>query len=123
MEMWSKGLGRTELAMDMSRCKIVKDPNSDNLIVYGNIADPVDWEFKITVRPEDFPGTIKLMLSFGVIKHFLKHIVKTLLALVGINNSGGTPEKGLVEKVDLAYQQTMKPAAAKKSRPKLAKVA
>ena len=123
MEMWSKGLGRTELVMDMSRCKIIKDPNSDNLIIYGNITDPVDWEFKLTIRPEDFPGTIKLVLNFGVIKHFLKHIVKTLLALMGVGHSSGKPEEGLVEKVDLAYQQIMKPAAAKKSRPKLVKVA
>ena len=120
MEMWSKGLGRTELSMNPSLCKIDKDPNSENLIVYGNVTDPVDWEFKVTIRPEDFPGIIKLSLSFTVIKHFVKHLFRTLLSLTIGKNKTGAPQEGLIESVNVAYEQIMNPSSRK--RPKMSRV-
>jgi hypothetical protein len=120
MKMWSKGLGRTELTMHPERCRIARDPGSENLIVYGNVADPVDWEFKITIRPEDFPGFIKMMLRYTVIKHFLKHVVRTTLSLLGIGKSNGAPDENLIENVNLAYEQIMNPATHQ--RPKMSRV-
>jgi hypothetical protein len=120
MKMWSKGLGRTELTMNPERCRIAKDPDSENLIVYGNVADPVDWEFKITIRPEDFPGFIKMMLRYTVIKHFLKHLVRTTLSLLGIGKNNGVPDENLIENVNLAYEQIMNPTTHQ--RPKMSRV-
>lgn len=120
MEMWSKGLGRTELGMNPNLCEISKDPNSENLIVYGNVTEPVDWEFKITIRPEDLPGIIKLSLSFPVIKHFIKHLFRTLLSLTFGKNKNGKPQEGLIENVNLAYEQIMNPSSRK--RPKMSRV-
>lgn len=120
MKMWSKGLGRTELAMNPERCRIAKDPGSENLIVYGNVADPVDWEFKITICPEDFPGFIRMLLRYTVIKHFLRHIIRTTLSLLGFGRSLGVPEENLIDKVNLAYEQIMNPTTHQ--RPKLTRV-
>ena len=121
MEMWSKGLGRTELSMNPMLCKIDKDPNGDNLVVYGNVQAPVDWEFKVTIRPEDFAGIIKLSLSYTVIKHFVKHMVKTMLSLTFGKDKNGAPQEGLIEKVNLAYEQIMTPATSRR-RPKMERV-
>ena len=121
MKMWSKGLGRTELSMNPERCRIMKDPGSDNLIVYGNVADPVDWEFKITILPEDFPGFIRMIVRYTVIKHFFKHLIKTTLSLLGLGKKMGAPEENLVEKVDQTYDQIMNPATHQ--RPKMTRVA
>ena len=74
MKMWSRGLGRTELTMDMVYCQIKKDPDSDNVIIYGNITEPVNWEFKGVLTPEDIPGIIKLALNWAVLRLFIKHI-------------------------------------------------
>ncbi len=120
MKMWSKGLGRTELSMNPEQCRIVKDPASENLVIYGNVTEPVDWEFKITIRPEDFPGFIKMMVRFSVIKQFLKHTAQTTFSLLGFNKNHGIPEENLIENVDLAYEQIMNPAT--RQRPKMSRV-
>ncbi len=121
MKMWSKGLGRTELSMNPDQCRIVKEKGTENLVVYGNVADPVDWEFKITIRPEDFPGFIKMVVSYTVIIHFLKHLVRTTLSLIGFGEEKRGPDENLIETVDLAYEQIMNPTT--RQRPKMTRVA
>ena len=81
MKMWSRGLGRTELDMNPIYCKIKKDPNSDNLYVYGQITEPVNWEFRGVITPEDIPGIFKLALSYGVIKLVLKNLYRYVIYL------------------------------------------
>ena len=121
MKMWSKGLGRTELAMNPDQCRIVKEKGTENLVVYGNVADPGDWEFKITISPEDFPGFIKMVLTFTVIKHFFQHLFRTTLSLLGFGGKKRGPEENLIETVDLAYEQIMNPTT--RQRPKMTRVA
>lgn len=75
MKLWSRGLGKTELNMDFRYYKVKKDLYSDNVFIIGKITDPVDWEFKITLGPEDIPGMTKIFFNFGVIKLLIKNFV------------------------------------------------
>ena len=67
MKLWSKGLGRTELKMDFRTYQVTQAPDSSNVFISGNITDPVNWEFRITMTPEDVAGLIKIAMSVSMI--------------------------------------------------------
>ena len=67
MKLWSRGLGTTELDMDFRCYKVMKDPNSKEVWICGQITDPVNWEFKMKLYPEDLGGLIKVFLSGSIL--------------------------------------------------------
>ena len=63
MKVWSKGLGKTELLADCRYYEVAKDPESENVFIIGNITNPVNWEFRAILEPEDVPGFMKLVFN------------------------------------------------------------
>ena len=81
MKVWSRGLGKTELKVDLRYFEATKDPNSDNVFIIGNITDPVNWEFKATLEPIDVAGFIKFAFKLSVIKLVLMNIYRYIVYL------------------------------------------
>lgn len=105
MKLWSKGLGRTEIDMDFRRYVVTADPKTSNAIVSGHIVDPVKWEFRITVTPEDIPGIIKLALNLTMIKLLLFNFYKYFVYLFTRKNYIPTDKQSLLEKVNNSYEK------------------
>lgn len=113
MKVWSRGLGRTELNVDCRYYKVRKDPEgSDNIMIIGTLTDPVNWEFKATIQPEDVPGMMMIFFHWPVIKLVIKNAVKYLIYLF---NRDKYEVKGVdvFEKVSKAYDQVMNRAKPK----------
>ena len=107
MKLWSRGLGRTEVLMDFRYYKTIKDPASDNVYIIGSMRDPVNWEFRITLTPEDVPGLIKTFFNLSLIKLLIMNIHQYFIYLTSrkkyIDNDGADLEI----KVNDAYEQVM----------------
>jgi hypothetical protein len=108
MKLWSRGLGKTELKMDFRYYRIKKDPESDNVFIVGRITDPVDWEFKITIDPEDIPGMAKIFFNSGVIKLLIKNLHKYIIYLFNRKKYIEKAGHDIEEKVNAAYAGMMK---------------
>ena len=76
MKLWSKGLGRTEVSMDFRYYELVKDKNNGDLIVIGNMQDPVTWEFTMKMEPDDIAGILKLFFNFSFIWFVIKNLFR-----------------------------------------------
>lgn len=113
MKMWSRGLGRTELKMDFGKYVAIADPESKGIQILGQIKDPVNWEFKITMQPEDVAGMLKIFFTWPTLKMVILHVFK-LLDFVKHRKEFGEKGVNLEEKVNAAYDQMMC-----KSKPKL----
>ncbi|MFP4474604.1 MAG: hypothetical protein ACLFOY_03535 [Desulfatibacillaceae bacterium] len=107
MKLWSRGLGRTELTMDFRSYKVVKDPETGNVCIIGNIKDPVNWEFRIVMEPEDIPGFMKILFNISVLTLGVKNAHRYLSFLFG-REKFDEGHEGLEEKVNTAYQQMMR---------------
>ncbi len=107
MKLWSRGLGKTELNMDFRYYKVRKDPESDNVFIIGKITDPVDWEFKITIDPEDIPGMMKIFFNFGVIKLVIKNLYRYVVYLFNRRKYLEAAGLDIEEKVNDAYTSMM----------------
>jgi len=108
MKLWSRGLGKTELNMDFRYYVVKKDPDSEDVFVVGKITDPVDWEFKITVGPEDIPGLAKVFFNFSVIKLLMKNLYKYFVYLFNSKKYMEVTGHDIEEKVNEAYASMMK---------------
>jgi hypothetical protein len=114
MQVWSRGLGRTELTMNPALCQLKEDPETGGVIVYGTVTEPVNWEFKGVITPEDVPGFFRLVFRFCMLKliflNAYRYGVYLCKRLRG--SEAAAPEPGtLVEKVNEAYDQIMRPRA------------
>jgi len=112
MQVWSRGLGRTELTMNPALCQVREDPETGGVIVYGTVTEPVNWEFKGVITPADVPGFFRLVFRFCMLKLILlnayRYGVYLCRRLTG--RAEAAPEAGvLVEKVNDAYDQIMRP--------------
>ena len=107
MKLWSKGLGRTEVTMDFRYYKLIKDKNSGDLIVIGNMQDPVTWEFTMKMEPEDMAGILKLFFNFSFLWFAIKNLFRYPLYL--INRKKFVPEghENLEEHVLASYAKSM----------------
>ena len=63
MKLWSRGLGKTEINMDLRYYKIVRDEETGGVTVIGNMQSPVTWEFTIKLEPEDIAGVFQLAMN------------------------------------------------------------
>lgn len=103
MKLWSKGLGRTEIDMDFRRYVITQDPESRNIRVSGHIVDPVKWEFRITLTPDDIPGIIKLALNPLTIRLLLLNCYRYIQYIFNRKKYSPADSQALLRKVDIAY--------------------
>jgi hypothetical protein len=108
MKLWSRGLGTTELRMDFRYYKITKDPDSDNVLVSGAITDPVNWEFRITMEPEDIPGFMKVFFNVSLIKLAAKNAYRYVVYLFNRKKYLDSGNGDIEEKVNMAYEQMMR---------------
>lgn len=108
MKLWSRGLGKTELNMDFRYYVIKKDSMSGEVCVIGKITDPVDWEFKITLGPEDIPGLIKMAFNFSVIKLVVKNLHRYVLYLFNWKKYRDEMGRDIEKTVNDAYAGMMK---------------
>ena len=107
MKVWSKGLGKTELIADCRYYEIRKDADSDNVFVIGNLTDPVNWEFKAIIEPEDVPGLLKLAINVDIIKLVIKNFHRYVIYLFNREKYRDPNHENLEEKVNLAYNRMM----------------
>jgi hypothetical protein len=105
MKLWSRGLGKQEINMDFRYCKTLKDPETGNMMIIGNMQSPVTWEFKITFHPEDIGGIMKLVFSPSMLLFAIKNLSQYLFYLK--DRDKYKTEGNLVEKVNAAYELCM----------------
>ncbi len=103
MKLWSRGLGKTEVYMDFRQYQSLKDPVNGNIIIVGNMQEPVTWEFKITLQPEDIAGVMKLLFNFDTLKFIMKNLYQYLIYLV--NRQQYKSQESSLENVNRAYEQ------------------
>jgi len=108
MKLWSRGLGKTELNMDFRYYVVKKDPASEDVYIVGKITDPVDWEFKITIGPEDIPGLAKVFFNTSVIKLLMKNLYKYIVYLFNAKKYMEVTGHDIEKKVNDAYNSMMK---------------
>ena len=107
MKVWSKGLGKTELRADC-RYYLVKSGADDGTVyLIGKITDPVDWEFCVTMEPEDVAGLLKLGLTYPMLRLFMKNLYRYFVYLVSRRKYAEAIDTNLEENVDAAYARLM----------------
>jgi hypothetical protein len=76
MKLWSRGLGKQELKMNLMNYDVRRD--GQEVVISGRIIDPVNWEFWIRFDEDDVPGLIRVGKNPSVIgmvgRHFLKKL-------------------------------------------------
>ena len=107
MKLWSRGLGKTELKMDFRYYQVRSDAASDNVYIIGKITDPVNWEFRIKLGPDDISGLMKMFMNFGVIKLVLKNMYKYIIYLFNRRKYAQAAGNDIEKQVDNAYAQMM----------------
>lgn len=105
MKLWSRGLGKQEIHLDFRYCKTLKDHETGNMLIIGNMQSPVTWEFKITFHPEDIGGIMKALFCPSMLFFAIKNLPQYLFYLM--NRNKYKVEGDIVEKVNAAYEQCM----------------
>ena len=108
MKVWSRGLGKTELLVDLRYFEARKDANSDNVSIIGNITDPVNWEFRATLEPVDVAGFIKFAFKLCVIELVLKNMYRYIVYLFKRNQYKYKDHANLEERVRASYDRMMR---------------
>lgn len=70
MRVWSRGLGRVELAADLRRVKAVYEGGT--LIIVGKTEPPVSWDFVVSLNPAELWDIAGVVLN----RHGLKFMGK-----------------------------------------------
>ncbi len=73
MRIWSKGLGKMVLTMDFRNYYVELDPEGD-LLIKGEIVDPVYWNFVITVKRDDIKGLANIVFKFRFLTYLLSNL-------------------------------------------------
>ena len=106
MKLWSRGLGRTEVSMDFRYYTVVKDKEDGSVCILGNMRDPVNWEFRIVMEPEDIAGFMKMAFHWSIIWLVIKNAFKYFIYL--FNRKKFEEEGDLEQKVLSAYDTLMR---------------
>jgi len=93
--------------MDCRYYKVNYDPQTENVYIIGTITDPVNWEFRVTLQPDDIPGMMKLFFHTCVIKLLLKNFYKYIVYWLDRRKFAEAAGYNLEEKVDAAYRLMM----------------
>ena len=108
MKVWSRGLGKTELLVDLRYFEARKETNSDNVFIIGNITDPVNWEFRATLEPVDVAGFIKFAFKLCVIELVLKNMYRYIVYFFKRNQYKYKDHANLEERVRASYDRMMR---------------
>jgi len=108
MKVWSRGLGKTELRVDLRYWEALKDPDGDNVFIIGNITDPVNWEFKATLEPMDVAGFIKFAFKLCIIELVLKNLYSYVVYLFTRKQYKYEDHANLAERVQTSYDRMMR---------------
>ncbi len=73
MKIWSKGLGTMVLLMDFRNYCVEMNETGD-LLIKGQITDPVFWNFVITVKREDIKGVANIALKPRFLIYLLRNV-------------------------------------------------
>ncbi|MEM4281577.1 MAG: hypothetical protein QXH32_01620 [Candidatus Caldarchaeum sp.] len=77
MKVWSRGLGRVELAIDLKKANIVFD--GKRLYIVGKTEPPVSWEFVMSADTAEFWRLARTILNRHGIHFILKFIIQRLI--------------------------------------------
>ena len=72
MRVWSRGLGRVELAMDVQKVVTVFDVNA--LYLTGRTEPPVGWDFVVIIGPSEAGALVRLLLQYKVGRFFRRFL-------------------------------------------------
>ena len=61
MRVWSKGLGKMTLDMDLG--STTPSVERDKLVLSGKIGPPVHWDFWIKIEPDDMSNMIRIAMK------------------------------------------------------------
>lgn len=113
MRFWSKGLGERELVIDLSRGNMTREEGK--VVMRGVIAEPVAWNYEVTLFDEDVRGILRVMLSAQALLYFLKNIPGVLTFFVRLvkRDYGSKPTEA---KQEGKKPEEKKPAEAKAGR-------
>ncbi len=123
MRVWSRGLGRVELAMDVRKVVTVFDGKA--LYLTGRTEPPVGWDFVVIIGPSEAGSLVRMMLQYKVGLFFrrflhLKMTAKQQLAedyaLAVRTRTGVKPD---IEYAEILKLAPAKPAAPMRSTPKV----
>jgi len=120
MKLWSRGLGRTEVSMDFRYYKTIKDKQTGEVVIIGNMQDPVTWEFTMKLEPEDIAGILKLLFSPSLLWFVIKNLFRYPMYLFHRKKYVVDGEESLEQRVLGAYDKMMskKPRKKRASRRK-----
>lgn len=77
MKVWSRGLGRVELAIDLKKAGIIFD--GKRLFIVGKTEPPVSWEFVMSADASEFWCLARTVLNRRGIRFILKYMFLKLL--------------------------------------------
>ena len=72
MKIWSKGLGTMVLNMNFRNYYV--EMEEGNLLIKGQITNPVMWDFVITIEKNDIRGFANVILKGGFLAYLGKNI-------------------------------------------------
>ena len=88
MIVWSKGLGKMRLPMELADAKVIVTP--DTLLMDGLIV-PTCWNYSVKLKPEDLEAFLKLMADRKTVAFLserrgilLPFLFRLILAMPGI---------------------------------------
>ena len=118
MKLWSRGLGRTEVTMDFRYYKVIKDKKTGDVVIIGNMQDPVTWEFTMKMEPDDIAGVMKILFSFSMLAFVFKNAFRYIKYLFERKKFILDDDEDLETKVLGTYEKMMSNKPRKKRRAK-----
>ncbi len=113
MKLWSRGLGRTEVSMDFRYYKVTKDKETGNVCIVGAMQDPVTWEFRVVMEPEDMGGFIKMFFNWSVFMLVIQNAWRYVAYLFN-RKKYAVDGEDIEEKVMTAYDTMMRRGSSRK---------
>jgi len=77
MKLWSRGLGKQELKMNLMDYDVSREGRE--VVISGRITDPVNWDFWIRFDEDDVPGLVRVATNRKVIGLVARRWFKKLL--------------------------------------------
>ena len=82
----------------------MKDPVTKNILIIGSMQEPVPWEFKVTLQPEDIGGVMKAVFNTSMKWFIIKNLPQYLIYLAKRKE---LRLEDIDSKVNNAYDQVM----------------
>ena len=82
----------------------MKDPVTKNILIIGSMQEPVTWEFKVTLQPEDIGGVMKAVFNTSMKWFIIKNLPQYLIYLAKRKE---LRLEDIDSKVNNAYDQVM----------------